>query len=118
MLSVALSRILAGVVLAFSHAIGETAPLITIGAPTFVPFTPGCTENFPYFNPLDLMRCSVDVAQSPFTVMPIQIFNWTSCPQQEFHENGAAVIIVLLVMLVLMNSVAIAMRSRFKGRQL
>ncbi|MGB3135631.1 MAG: phosphate ABC transporter permease PstA [Nodosilinea sp.] len=116
-LPAALSGILTGVILALSRAIGETAPLITIGALTFVPFTPGCTEEFPYFNPLDLARCPVDVVQSPFTVMPIQIFNWISRPQKEFHENGAAAIIVLLIMLVLMNSVAIVLRSRFQQRR-
>ncbi|PSR17709.1 phosphate ABC transporter permease PtsA [filamentous cyanobacterium CCP3] len=116
-LPAAFSGVLTGVILALSRAIGETAPLITIGALTFVPFTPGCTENFPYFNPVDLVRCPVDVAQSPFTVMPIQIFNWISRPQAAFHENGAAAIIVLLVMLVLMNSIAIALRGRFQGRR-
>ncbi|WP_017297282.1 phosphate ABC transporter permease PstA [Nodosilinea nodulosa] len=116
-LPAALSGILTGVILALSRAIGETAPLITIGALTFVPFTPGCTEDFPYFNPLDLGRCPADVVQSPFTVLPIQIFNWISRPQQAFHDNAAAAIIVLLVMLVLMNSVAIALRSRFQQRR-
>ena len=110
-LPAALSGILTGVILALSRAIGETAPLITIGALTFVPFTPGCTEEFPYFNPADLLRCPVDVVQSSFTVMPIQIFNWVSRPQAAFHENAAAAIIVLMVMLVLMNSIAIVLRS-------
>ncbi|HIK45032.1 MAG TPA: phosphate ABC transporter permease PstA [Leptolyngbyaceae cyanobacterium M65_K2018_010] len=113
-LPAALSGILTGVILALSRAIGETAPLITIGALTFVPFTPGCTPDFPYFNPLDLLRCPVDVLQSPFTVMPIQIFNWISRPQKAFHENAAAAIIVLMVMLVGMNSLAIILRSRFQ----
>jgi phosphate transport system permease protein len=115
-LPAALSGILTGVILALSRAIGETAPLITIGALTFVPFTPGCTENFPYFNPADLLRCPVNVVQSPFTVMPIQIFNWVSRPQKAFHENAAAAIIVLMVMLVLMNSVAIILRNRFRQK--
>ena len=115
-LPAALSGILTGVILALSRAIGETAPLITIGALTFVPFTPGCTENFPYFNPADLVRCPVSVAQSPFTVMPIQIFNWVSRPQKAFHENAAAAIIVLMGVLVLMNSVAIVLRSRLRPR--
>lgn len=115
-LPAALSGILTGVILALSRAIGETAPLITIGALTFVPFTPGCTENFPYFNPADLLRCPVALAKSSFTVMPIQIFNWVSRPQREFHENAAAAIIVLMVMLVLMNSVAIVLRNRVKPK--
>jgi phosphate transport system permease protein len=92
----AISGILTGVILALSRAIGETAPLITIGALTFVPFTPGCTEEFPFFNPVDLVRCPADVFQSPFTVMPIQIYNWISRPQKEFHVNAAAGIVVLL----------------------
>ncbi|TVQ14052.1 MAG: phosphate ABC transporter, permease protein PstA, partial [Leptolyngbya sp. DLM2.Bin27] len=83
---------------------------------TFVPFTPGCTENFPYFNPADLLRCPVNVVQSPFTVMPIQIFNWVSRPQRAFHENAAAAIIVLMVTLVLMNSVAIILRNRLRQK--
>jgi phosphate transport system permease protein len=114
---IAISGILTGVILALSRAIGETAPLITIGALTFVPFTPGCTEEFPYFNPLDLLRCPVEVLQSSFTVMPIQIFNWISRPQPAFHENAAAAIIVLMVMLVMMNSLAIGLRNRFQRRR-
>ena len=94
-LPTALPGILTGVILALSRAIGETAPLIMIGALTFVPFLPE--------GPL-----------SPFTVMPIQIYNWVSRPQKEFHDLAAAGIIVLLVMLLLMNSFAIALRSRFQ----
>ncbi len=116
-LPAALSGILTGVILALSRAIGETAPLITIGALTFVPFTPGCTTEFPYFNPQDLLLCPVDVLQSPFTVMPIQIFNWISRPQAAFHENAAAAIIVLLIMLVAMNSVAIILRNRLRQKR-
>ncbi|MGF1569167.1 MAG: phosphate ABC transporter permease PstA [Nodosilinea sp.] len=116
-LPAAIAGILTGVILALSRAIGETAPLITIGALTFVPFTPGCTEAFPYFNPLDMLRCPVEVFQSPFTVMPIQIFNWISRPQPEFHVNGAAAIIVLMTMLVLMNSVAIGLRNRLQRQR-
>lgn len=85
--------ILTGTILAASRAIGETAPLITIGALTFVPFVPE--------SPLDR-----------FTVLPIQIFNWTSKPQAEFHELAAAGIIVLLAMLLSLNSVAIVLRQR------
>jgi phosphate transport system permease protein len=109
-----ISGILTGVILALSRAIGETAPLITIGALTFVPFTPGCTEEFPYFNPTDLARCPADVFQSPFTVMPIQIYNWISRPQEAFQVNAAAGIVVLLVILLLMNSLAIFLRNRFQ----
>lgn len=85
--------ILTGNILAASRAIGETAPLVTIGALTFVPFTPN--------GPLDR-----------FTVLPIQIFNWTSKPQAEFHNVAAAGIVVLLVVLLAMNSVAIFLRNR------
>ncbi|WOD39088.1 phosphate ABC transporter permease PstA [Nodosilinea sp. E11] len=115
-LPAALPGILTGVILALSRAIGETAPLIAIGALTFVPFTPGCTEGFPFVNPLDLVRCPVNVVQSPFTVLPIQIFNWVSRPQKAFHENAAAAIIVLMAVLVLMNSVAIVLRHRFRQK--
>ena len=89
--------ILTGNILAASRAIGETAPLITIGALTFVPFTPE--------NPLDR-----------FTVLPIQIFNWTTKPQAEFHDLAAAAIIVLLLVLLTMNSIAIVLRQRLRKR--
>ena len=89
----AFSGILTANILAASRAIGETAPLITIGALTFVPFIPN--------NPLDR-----------FTVLPIQIFNWTSKPQAEFHDVAAAGIIVLLAVLLAMNSAAIWLRQR------
>jgi phosphate transport system permease protein len=94
----ALPGILTGLILALSRAIGETAPLITIGALTWVPFAP-------------------DSIWSPFTVLPIQIFNWVSRPQAAFAENAAAGIIVLLVMLLTMNAVAIVLRDRFQKRQ-
>lgn len=94
-LPAAFPGILTGVILALSRAIGETAPLIMIGALTFVPFLPA--------GPL-----------SPFTVLPIQIYNWVSRPQREFHDIAAAGIIVLLAMLLLMNSLAIFLRSRFQ----
>ena len=89
--------ILTGVILAVSRAIGETAPLIMIGALTYVAFVPE--------NPF-----------SPFTTLPIQIFNWSSRPQQEFHYVAAAGIIVLLVVLLLMNATAIYIRHRL-GRK-
>lgn len=89
----AMPGILTGNILAASRAIGETAPLITIGALTFVPFTPS--------GPLDR-----------FTVLPIQIFNWTSRPQEAFQNLAAAGIVVLLVVLLTMNSIAIVLRQR------
>jgi phosphate transport system permease protein len=94
-LPAAFPSILTGLILALSRAIGETAPLITIGALTYVPFTP-------------------DSIWSPFTVLPIQIFNWVSRPQAAFGENAAAGIVVLLVMLLLMNAAAIVLRDRLQ----
>ncbi|NJK27619.1 MAG: phosphate ABC transporter permease PstA [Coleofasciculaceae cyanobacterium SM2_3_26] len=93
---VALPGMLTGMILALSRAIGETAALITIGALTFIAFLPP-------LSPAGL--------RSDFAVMPIQIFNWISRPQQAFHVNAAAGIIVLLAMLVAMNSVAILLRT-------
>ena len=88
--------ILTGVILAVSRAIGETAPLIAMGALTFVPFAP-------------------DGLLSRFTALPIQIFNWTSRPQAGFHEAAAAGIIVLLLVLVVMNGAAVIVRNKFQG---
>ena len=93
----AMPGLFTGLILALSRAIGETAPLITIGALTYVPFAP-------------------DGIWSPFTVLPIQIFNWLSRPQVAFAENAAAGIIVLLVLLLTMNSVAILLRDRYQRR--
>ncbi len=87
--------ILTGLILSLSRAIGETAPLITIGALTYVPFAP-------------------DSIWSPFTVLPIQIFNWVSRPQSAFAENAAAGIVVLLLLLLAMNATAIALRDRLQ----
>lgn len=103
-LPMAFPGILTGTILALSRAIGETAPLITIGALTFVAFLPVSAE--PPF---------VDV-NSAFTVLPIQIFNWTSRPQAEFRNIAAAGIIVLLVILLGMNSIAILLRNRLSKR--
>jgi phosphate transport system permease protein len=87
--------ILTGVILAVSRAMGEAAPLIVMGALTFVPFAP-------------------DSPLSRFTVLPIQIFNWTSRPQAGFQEAAAAAIIVLLILLLLMNGVAVFLRNKFQ----
>ena len=89
--------ILTGVILAVSRAVGETAPLIVMGALTFVPFAP-------------------DGPLSPFTVLPIQIFNWVSRPQEDFHTAAAAGIIVLLVVLLTMNALAVFLRNKFQKR--
>jgi len=96
-LPVALPGILTGTILSLSRAIGETAPLIMIGALTFIAFSPT--------SPMD-----------PFTVLPIQIFNWAAKPQAEFHELAAAAIIVLLVVLLVMNAGAIVLRNKFQKR--
>ncbi|MET0585133.1 MAG: phosphate ABC transporter permease PstA [Candidatus Binatia bacterium] len=100
--------ILTGVIIALSRAIGETAPLITIGALTFIAFLPDSPikAEFPFI--------SFEWLMSPFTVMPIQMFNWVSRPQQEFHLNAAATGLVLMVMTLLMNGVAIYFRYRFR----
>ncbi len=90
-LPAALPSIMTGVILALSRALGETAPLITIGALLFVPFDPR--------GPMD-----------SFTVLPIQIYNWVSRPQPGFHEAAAAAIIVLLAMLLGLNALAIGVR--------
>ena len=93
----AFGGMLTGNILAMSRAIGETAPLIMIGALTFIAFLPR--------DPLD-----------SFTVLPIQIFNWVSRPQEGFQEIAAAAIILLLIMLLLMNSLAIFLRARTRVR--
>jgi phosphate transport system permease protein len=97
-LPVAMPGIATGCILAFSRAIGETAPLITLGALTYVAQVP-------------------DSVFSPFTALPIQAFNWLSRPQTEFHVNAAAAITVLLAFMVLMNLIAIAIRLRYQKRQ-
>ncbi len=94
-LPMALPGILTGTILALSRAVGETAPLVMIGALSFVAFTPR--------GPLD-----------QFTVLPLQIFNWMSRPQQEFRELAAGAIIVLLAVLLLMNAAAILLRNRYQ----
>jgi phosphate transport system permease protein len=102
--------ILTGVIIALSRAIGETAPLITIGALTFIAFLPGAPikAEFPFI--------SLEWLMSPFTVMPIQMFNWISRPQEEFHLNAAATGLVLMFMTLAMNAVAIYLRYRFRRR--
>lgn len=89
--------IMTGCILAFSRAIGETAPLVTMGALTYVAFAP-------------------DNLFSPFTALPIQAFNWVSRPQAAFHENAAAAIMVLLVLLLGMNSIAILLRQKMQRK--
>ena len=103
-----LGGILTGVIIALSRAIGETAPLITIGALTFIAFLPDAPiqAEFPFI--------SFEWLWSPFSVMPIQMFNWVSRPQHEFHLNAAATGLVLMVMTLAMNGIAIYFRYRFR----
>jgi phosphate transport system permease protein len=99
----ALPGILTGTILALARAVGETAPLITMGALTYVAFVP---------------EWGLEGLQSPFTVLPIQIFNWVSRPQAGFHVNAAAGIVVLLVLMLLMNATAILLRNRYQKRRI
>jgi len=96
-LPVAMPGILTGTILALSRAIGETAPLVVIGALTYIAFLP-------------------ESVMDPFTALPIQIFNWVSRPQKGFAINAAAAIIVLLCITLALNSIAIYLRHRFKKR--
>ena len=100
--------ILTGVIIGLSRAIGETAPIITIGALTFIAFLPPVP--FTGEPPAGLF----DWLNSPFTVMPIQIFNWTSRPDPAFHQNAAAASFVLVFMTLGMNALAIWLRYRLR----
>jgi phosphate transport system permease protein len=93
----ALPGILTGTILSMSRAIGETAPLVVVGASTFITVDP----SGPF---------------SKFTVLPIQIYQWTSRPQDEFRNIAAAAIIVLLVMLLTLNATAVFLRNRYSTR--
>ena len=99
-----------GIIIALSRAIGETAPLITIGALTFIAFLPPppISTQPPFV--------SADWLQSPFAVLPIQMFNWVSRPDQAFVTNAAAAGIVLIVVTLLLNAVAIMIRYRVRKR--
>ena len=96
-LPMSLPGVLTGIILSLARAIGETAPLITIGALTYVAFVPRTPND-------------------PFTALPIQIFNWVSRPQSEFHVNAAAGIVVLLALMLIMNGAAIYLRMRLQRR--
>lgn len=95
-LPMALPGILTGTILALSRAVGETAPLIMVGAVGFIAFTPKGVFD-------------------PFTVLPLQIYNWVSRPQDEFRALAAAGIIVLLLLLLTMNAIAIILRNRYRS---
>ncbi|MGB7088346.1 MAG: phosphate ABC transporter permease PstA [Phormidesmis sp.] len=94
-LPAAMPGILTGVILALSRAIGETAPLIAVGAAVYISFLP-------------------EGLQSQFTALPIQIYNWVGRPQEEFHSIAASGIIVLMTVLLMMNAIAIYLRNRFQ----
>ena len=96
-LPMALPGILTGAILSISRAIGETAPLIVVGALTYITFIP-------------------DNPGSPFTALPIQIFNWVSRPQKEFLLDAAAGIVVLLIAMMLLNATAIWLRNRYQKK--
>ncbi|MGB4466487.1 MAG: phosphate ABC transporter permease PstA [Azovibrio sp.] len=100
--------IMTGVIIGMARAIGETAPIITIGALTFIAFLP--TPPFVGDPPAGLF----DWLFSPFTVMPIQMFNWTSRPEAAFQENAAAAGFILVFMTLLMNGTAIWLRYRMR----
>lgn len=105
-----LPGVMTGVIIGMARAIGETAPIITIGALTFIAFLPPAplSAQFPFL--------SFDWLMAPFTVMPIQMFNWTSRPEAAFHENAAAAGLVLLFMTLSMNALAIYIRFRLRKR--
>lgn len=96
-LPVSLPGVLTGAILAVTRAMGETAPLIVVGAVVFITFAPGLG--------------------TPYTALPIQIFNWVSMPQEAFLINAAAAIVVLMITLIVLNSGAIYLRSRYEKRR-
>jgi phosphate transport system permease protein len=100
--------ILTGVIIGLARAIGETAPIITIGALTFIAFLPPA----PFKGEAPFV--SFEWLTSPFTVMPIQMFNWTSRPEEAFQANAAAAGLVLVVMTLSMNALAIWIRYRLR----
>jgi phosphate transport system permease protein len=102
--------ILTGLILGLSRAIGETAPIITIGALSFIAFLPPSPigPEFPFLN--------FEWLKSEFTAMPIQIFNWVSRPDQAFQQNAAAASAILLGMTLAMNAIAIWIRYRFRKK--
>jgi phosphate transport system permease protein len=103
--------ILTGIILALSRAIGETAPLIMLGALTYVDFVPGEWSAQYAATPGGLWHWLKDALHSPFTSLPIQTYNWTSQPDDVFRQLAAAAIIVLLVILLSMNALATGIRA-------
>ncbi|MBP6342476.1 MAG: phosphate ABC transporter permease PstA [Candidatus Omnitrophica bacterium] len=109
-LPIAFGNIMTGIILAMSRAIGETAPLVTLGALTYIPFLPhppvSVSNQFPFLN------ISLKGLLDPFSVLPIQVFNWVSRPQKAFLECAAGGIIVLLLITLCMNGLAIYLRQK------
>lgn len=98
LLPASLPGIMTGVILALSRALGEAAPLVAIGAATYVSFVPQ------------------NLMTDEFSALPLQIFNWTDQPQKDFHQLAAAGIVVLLSVLILMNALAVILRQRFSKK--
>lgn len=105
-----MSGILTGVIIGLARAIGETAPIITIGALTFIAFLPPSPikGEFPFI--------SFEWLTAPFTVMPIQMFNWVSRPEEAFQVNAAAAGFILVTMTLAMNGLAIYLRYRLRKK--
>jgi phosphate transport system permease protein len=102
--------ILTGVIIGLARAIGETAPLVTIGALTFIAFLPPSPVKS------EVPFISFEWLMAPFTVMPIQMFNWVSRPEESFQINAAAAGLVLVLMTLAMNGLAIYLRYRLRRR--
>jgi len=102
--------ILTGIIIALSRAVGETAPLITIGALSYIAFLPPSpvTREAPFI--------SFEWLSSGFTVLPIQMFNWVSRPQPEFHTNAAAAGVILMLVAMSMNACAVILRNHFRRK--
>jgi phosphate transport system permease protein len=94
-LPLAMPGVMTGCILSVSRAMGETAPLVLVGALSYVTFLP-------------------DGVDAPFSALPIQIFNWVSRPQPAFLVNAAAAIVVLLMMMLVLNAVAVVVRDRMQ----
>jgi phosphate transport system permease protein len=109
-LQYAMGGVLTGIIIGMARAIGETAPVITIGALTFIAFLPPSpvTEVAPFVN--------FDWLDAGFTVLPIQMFNWISRPEHAFHINAAATGAVIIILTLLMNGMAIKLRYNIRKK--
>jgi phosphate transport system permease protein len=107
-LPAAMPGVLTGVIIGLSRAIGETAPIVTIGAVSFIAFLPPAPiQSTPPW-------LSFEWVMAPFTAMPIQVFNWTSRPEAAFQANASAAALVLVLMTLAMNAIAIWLRYRLR----